>query len=177
MTQRELKDALRSMVREHGFEQVGQYLDEIARLEHNLDSSDQRGEPADRVAAKGSSKRRPKLTASQYVANMRLSPEKEVSVSELARRFESKSFLPTFGDVINFCQSYGVVEPASRHRVNAIPRVFKLLASLEVNEIRRIIDEGLFSGPSRLGPIADAIRRSGRAMAAAKADGSSSGVS
>ena len=173
MTQRKLKDALRSMVREHGFEQVGQYLDEIARSEHNLDSPDRKAGPSDKVASKHARKPRPKPTASQYVAKMEVSPEKRPSVSELSRRFEAKSFLPTFGDIINFCQSYGVDGPTSRSRATAIPRVFKLVVSLEADEIQRIIDEGLFSGPSRLRPISDAIRRSGRVVAAAKTEGSS----
>ena len=162
MTQTDLKDTLRSMVREHGLEQVERYLGELARSEHDKDSIERNVKSSPRVAAKRSSKRRPKPTASQYLARMEVSPEKGELVSELAGRFDAKSFLPAFGDVVNFCLSYRVDLPASRSRANAIPRVFKLLASLEVDEIRRIIDEGLFSGPSRLGPIADAIRRNGR---------------
>ncbi len=177
MTQSDLRDALRSMVREHGFEQVERHLGELARSEHDTGISERKAKPSPRIAAKQSPKRRPKPTASHYVARMEVSPDKGPSVSELAKRFDAKSFLPTFGDVINFCLSYGVDLPASRSRANALPRVFKLLASLEVNEIRRIIDEGLFSGPSRLGPIADAIRRNGRSVAAANVQDSSDGAS
>ena len=102
---------------------------------------------------------------------MELQLEIEPSVVELANRFQDKAFLPTFGDVVNFCQAYGIEEPASRSRANAIPRVFKHLASMEADEIKRIVDWGMFSGPSRLGPIADAIRRNGRAArAASRAD-------
>ena len=168
MTQSELKDALLLMIREHGFEQVRQNLSEIERSGHSL-GHDHRTERTDRVAVKSSRKRRLKPTASQYLAKIEIAPEKESSVSELARRFDAKSFLPSFGDVTAFCQSYEIDEPASRTRANAIPRVFKLIASLEADEIREIIDEGLFSGPSRLGPIADAIRRNGRAVAASRA--------
>ena len=170
MADSELKDTLLLMVREHGFEQVQQYLSEIGLSEHSLNGHDQRTEPADGVAVKPSRKRRPKPTASQYVAKMEIAPENESPVSELAGRFDAKSFLPSFGDVIDFCQCYGMDEPASRSRANAIPRVFKLIVSLEAHEIRGIIEQGLFSGPSRLGPIADAIRRNGRAVAATKAE-------
>ena len=169
MTQSELKDALLSMVREHGFEQVHQYLGEIESSEHNLDALDQGTKLADGVPVRPSRKRRPKPTAPQYVAKMEISLDKEPLVSELAGRFEIKSFLPAFGDVADFCQCYGINEPASRSRPNAIPRVFRLIVSLETDEIQRIVDEGLFSGPSRLGPIADAIRRNGRAVTATKA--------
>lgn len=168
MTLSELKDALLLMIREHGFEQVQRNLSEIGLSEHSL-GHDNKTDRTDRVAVSPSRKRRLKPTASQYVAKMEIAPEKESSITELAGRFDAKSFLPSFGDVTAFCQSHGINEPASRTRANAIPRVFKLIMSLEADEIRGIIDEGLFSGPSRLGPIADAIRRNGRAVAATKA--------
>ena len=169
MTQSELKDALLLMVREYGFDQIQQHLNEIGLAEPSLSGHDLRTESADRVAVRSPRKTRSRLTAPQYVAKMEIASHKGLLVSELAGRFEAKSFLPTFGDVADFCQCYGISEPASRSRANAIPRVFKLIVSLETEEIQRIIDEGLFSGPSRLGPIADAIRRNGRAITATKA--------
>ena len=84
-------------------------------------------------------------------------------VVELAGRFQDKSFLPTFGDIANFCHFYQIDKPASKSRASAIPRVFKFIASMEADDVRIILDQGMFSGPSRLGPIADAIRRNGRA--------------
>ena len=169
MTQSELKDALLLMVREHGFEHIQQYLSEIGLAEHGLRDHELKTKSNDRVAVKPPRKTRPRPTAPQYVAKMEIASHKGSLVSELAGRFEAKSFLPTFGDVADFCQCYGISEPASRSRANAIPRVFKLIVSLETDEIQRIIDEGLFSGPSRLGPIADAIRRNGRAITATRA--------
>ena len=166
MSRSDLKDALLSIVTRHGLEKVRQCLSEMESSERNLDHPHQGSEPADAVPVRRSRKRRPKPTASQYVAKMELSPEKAKSVIELARRFDTKSFLPSFvGDIVGFCERYGVQVPASRSRASAIPRVFKRIESLETEEIRRILDERLFSGPSRLGPIADAIRRNGRAAA------------
>ncbi len=173
----DLRETLLSMVRRHGLEQVEKQLKEIGLSEHCVTSPAHRMGPTDRRPVKHSRRRRPKPTASQYVAKMELSPEKGASVSELAGRFEAKCFLPTLGDIAAFCQSYDIDQPASKSRANAVPRVFKLLASLEVVEIHRIIEHGLFSGPSRLGPIADAIRRNGRATATAKARNSPAGLS
>ena len=168
VAQYNLKDLLLSMVEEHGFEQVQQHLREIEHRESIAPSLDRRPEPVHASPATGPRKARPRRTAPQYVARMQISAEKMPLVSELARRFEAKSFLPSFGDVAFFCQCYGIEAPASRSRAGAIPRVFRLVSSLDAAEIRRIIEEGRFSGPSRLGPIADAIRRSGRAAAAAE---------
>ena len=99
----------------------------------------------------------------EHVAKMGLPAEKGPAVAELAKRFEDKAFLPTFGDIANFCRIYGIEEPASRSRASAIPRVFKFIASMEADDIQRLVDLRHFSGPARLGPIADAIRNSGRA--------------
>ena len=167
MTQADLKDMLRSMVLKYGFEQVNDSLREVSVSGYRSERASRKTRAPNRSAARKSGKRRPKSTAPQYVAKMELPSEKEPAVVELARRFQDKSFLPTFGDIANFCQTYDIDEPASKSRASAIPRVFKFIASMEADDIQRILNEGMFSGPSRLGPIADAIRRNGRARTAA----------
>ena len=104
--------------------------------------------------------------AVEYASRLDLPPEKKRVVVELAERFENKSFLPTFGDIANFCGIYGIDAPTSKSRSSAIPRVFRLIAAMETDKIQRILDSGLFSGPSRLGPISDAIRRNAKNSAA-----------
>lgn len=165
MTHTRLEHTLRSMVRQYGFEQVDQCLHEIGLPEHQSVDSKGNTRPPDGCVALGIGNKRAKVTAPEHVAKMELPLEKEPAIVALANRFQDKSFLPTFGDIANFCQIYGIDEPASKSRASAIPRVFKFIASMEANEIQRILDDGMFSGPSRLGPIADAIRRSGRAKA------------
>ena len=163
MTQANLKDVLHSMVLEYGFEQVNKSLMEVRSSTYHLQKPKSKTGRSDKGTVRKAGRRKPGITASQYVAKMELPSEKEAPVIELAGRFEDKSFLPTFGDIANFCQIYGIDELASKSRASAIPRVFKFLAAMEPGDIRRIIYDGLFSGPSRLGPIADAIRRNGRA--------------
>ena len=170
----ELRDALLSMVQKYGFEQVGQTL-------RSLEVSDQNGDALRETALVPEAKARKRRsgarnTAPQYVAKMNLPPATEVAVAELADRFQHKTFLPTFGDIANFCQAHGIDVPASRTRANSIPRVFKYIASMEPEHIQRMIDRRMFSGPARLGPIADAIRRNGRAARASETEaGVSSG--
>ena len=163
MSKAKLKDTLRLIVRQYGFEQVGRSLREIRLADRQLKSSKQSKVLSNNKAVTKSPKKRAKVNAPEYVAKMELSTEKEPMAVELAKRFENKAFLPTFGDIRNFCQIYGIDEPASKSRTSAIPRVFKFIATMETDEIQRILDDGMFSGPSRLGPIADAIRRNGRA--------------
>jgi hypothetical protein len=163
MTQAKLNETLSSIVREYGFEQVNQSLREIGLSECRTAGSEQSTAQKNGGGAAGPRRRTPTLTASEHVSRMELPTEKREGITELARRFEDKSFLPTFGDIANFCQIHGIDIPASKSRASAIPRVFRALASMDADDVRWMLDEGLFSGPSRLGPIADAIRRSGRA--------------
>ena len=163
MTQANLKDKLRSMVTEYGIECVHESLREIESEESHTVRSSQNAKTRSRRHVTEASNRSPRITALEYVGKMALSPKKMPSVVELAARFEEKSFLPSFRDIANFCQIYGIDEPASKSRSSALPRLFKFIASMETDDINRIIYEGQFSGPSRLGPIADAIRRNGRA--------------
>lgn len=166
MTQADLKDALRSMVLKYGFDQIDESLREIRISGYHPERANRKTEAPNRRAARKSGKRRPKPNALEYVARMELPSEKQPAVVELGRRFQDKSFLPTFGDIANFCRTYDIDEPASKSRASAIPRVFKFIASMEADDIQGILNEGMFSGPSRLGPIADAIRRNGRARTA-----------
>ena len=163
MSKAKLKDTLRLIVRQYGFEQVDRSLREIRLADRQFKSSKQNKVLSDNEVKTKPQTKRAKVNAPEYVAKMELSSEKKPMAVELAKRFENKAFLPTFGDIRNFCQIYGIDEPASKSRAGAIPRVFKFIATMETDEIQRILDDGMFSGPSRLGPIADAIRRNGRA--------------
>lgn len=168
MTDEGLVASLRALVREHGMDQVSRSLDEIgATLVEGLGKAETDDGRADLSAEARADRKRRRATASERVARMELSKEKTTAVAELARRFDEKSFMPTFGDIAHFCQLHDVDEPVSKSRASAIPRVFKALAAMEAEEIQRILDYGMFSGPSRLGPIADAIGRNGRARSRA----------
>ncbi len=174
MTQAKLKQTLDSIVHEYGFERVSRSLDEIGLSRHQTQSTNRSVSPTDRDTEPVPRKSKLKPTAPEHVAKMNLPAEKETAVAELARRFENKAFMPTFGDIANFCQIHGIDEPASRSRASAIPRVFKFIASMEADEIQRLLDLRLFSGPARLGPIADAIRSSGRARRTTERSGAAS---
>lgn len=157
-----LAEELRALVRQYGLQQVSQSLDEIGSPKPS--GADEL--PADESVGghpAGKLKRpRAKLTASQHVAKLELPPGKNRTIAELARRFDERAFLPSSGDIAHFCESYGINAPSSRSRSSAIPRVFRAIAEMEATEVQRIVDDGLFSGPSRLGPIADAIRSRSR---------------
>lgn len=163
MTNPKLESALRPIVREYGLGNVLQSLGKIAVTD------DHNGKLTNGYSARSPRIKKSKPNAAEYADKMELRPDKQDAITALAERFERKDFLPTFGDIRNFCDIYGIDVPASKTRASAIPRVFKFLANeMEADEVQRILDYDLFSGPSRLGPIADAIRRNGRASRASR---------
>ncbi len=83
----------------------------------------------------------------------------EQAIAELAKRFDSKSFLPAFGD-IRLLRHLWSRHTRIRTRIR-IPRVFRI-ATLERPIFSHQATKRHSSGPSRLGPIAYAIRRNGR---------------
>ena len=160
MTNSSLKTDLQPIVQKYGLGVVLKSLGEIADAQR--ESPEQRTASPNNV--EGRTKRtRARVTAPEYVEKMELSEEKSAAIKELAKRFHQKSFLPTFGAISHFCQMYAIEMPSSRSRESAIPRIFKFITEMEASEIQRILDNGLFSGPSRLGPISDAIRNYSRA--------------
>lgn len=157
-----LKDMLCLMVGRHGPEQVARALREVVSAHRRKNPNKAKASPKNSAKTKPVKK---KTTAPEYVEKMDLPSEKKRVMAELAKRFEKKAFLPSFGDIREFCLIYRIVEPASKSRVSALPRVFKFIATMETSKIQMILDDGMFSGPARLGPIADAIMRNGRGAA------------
>ncbi len=157
-----LEVRLRSIVRQYGFNQVDQSLREIGSSDHQPKHSRRSSAVPDGSVSAKPGKKRAKLSASEYITSMGLPPRKVPAITELAKRFEDKTFLPTCSDIKEFWYIYGIDKPVSRSRAAAVPRVFKFIAEMKDDDIQNMLDSGMFSGPSRLGPIADAIRRNSR---------------
>ena len=151
----ELEAELQSMVQQYGFSRVAQVMEDIKQAEAARDRVPKSGD----LAKSQSMSPRARPPASTYAAKLELAPEKRSLVIELASRFEAKTFVPTMGDVRNFFRFYGIDGGRLRSRGAAMVRIFKALASMDETEVKRILDDRLFSGPSRMEPIADAIRR------------------
>ena len=166
MPDEKLMHALRSVVSEYGIENVERCIREMKLPPTQGENPDpsRRGRLSGKkkYTSSNSDRKNRKVTAPEYVAKMDAPAEKTLLISELADRFENKSFLPSYGDIRNFFRINGIEEPASGSRNAAIPRIFRFVASMTIDEIRNLLDGGMFSGPSQLGPIADAIRANSR---------------
>lgn len=145
-----LTETLRVLVRRHGMSSI---LRHLANVQSTIDqSASALSSPRARNASKG------KLSAEDYVYRMALPSEKAELMKRAAEHFERKSFLPTIADIREFWRVHGVEPTKTTSRAGAVPRVFTFLATMDSAKIAKILDDGAFSGPAQLAPIADAIR-------------------
>ncbi|MCY4500845.1 MAG: hypothetical protein OXE57_04720 [Alphaproteobacteria bacterium] len=149
MPRHDLTEALQALVRRHGMSSV---LHGLADLQATPDSA----VPSSPAKRAGGARSKP--SAIDYVSRMPFPPDKARVMERAAQRFEDKSFLPGVADIREFGRVYSVDLGKSVSRTSAIPRIFTFLAAMDADRVNRMLDEGAFSGPARLGPIADAIR-------------------
>ena len=159
--EKSLREMLCALVLEYGGERVERALVEIRETTDDKTVRGRHSHARSNTILKSSAEppKRAKTTAPSYVSKMKVPADVMVPLEEVARRFDNKSFLPTYGEVRNFCEIHGVEVPSSRSRVATIPCIFKHLSQLTPQEIQLILETKSFSGPTQLAPIAAAIRR------------------
>ena len=152
MPRRDLTDTLRDLVIRHGTSAVLHSLAEIQST-------------ADRPASASASARKPprdpskqKPYAMACISRMALAAHKTHAMTRAAELFDNKRFLPAISDIREFSRVHGIELPRTASRSTSVPRIFAFLASMDTDAIVKTLDEGSFSGPTRLAPIADAIR-------------------
>ena len=161
MVDKELRTALSSMVERFGFESVSRTLREMEPDQVKLKT--RKANRPRRARNNGSGNKR-RVSAVEYVQTMEIPAESVEVIRRAAEEFERRTFLPTVGDIRTFCEVYGIEEPKSKTRVSGIPRIFKFLVTMDVAEVKTMLDDRMFSGPAELGPIADAIRSKAKEM-------------
>ncbi len=149
MPQRDLTETLQGLVRRHGISSVLHSLADIQAVPDQGSSS---------LARKRASNAGNRSLAVDYVDKMTLPQYKAEIMMCAARSFEDGGFLPSIADIREFCRIHNVDLGKSASRASSVPRVFTFLAAMDTAEITRLLDEGTFSGPARLAPLADAIR-------------------
>lgn len=87
--------------------------------------------------------------------------DKRELLLELTKRFMEKNFLPALNDVKIFLEIKGVETLTLKHRSDAYKKVLASLLDESVEQLKELVDSRSYSGPSRLGPLSDAIRESG----------------
>ena len=149
MPRRDLADVLRGLVSRHGISAVLHCLADIESLPKAAEACSEPSIP---------SPSKSKSSAAACVGRMTISPHKIGAVQRAAELFDDKRFLPALSDIREFSRVHGLDLPKKASRASSIPRVFAFIASMDTDVIDKTLDEGAFSGPTRLAPIADAIR-------------------
>jgi len=149
-----LRSLLSVLVDAWGYSAVRDCLDAL----HSSDEA--RSVEASRGADKRS-KKAEKPTASSLAAKLSLPPEQKRLIQSLAERYDSKLFLPTAGDIRYFFEIHGETPPSSKQRNEIFRRVLKLLSAMQEGTLQKIIEDDAHSGPSRLGPLSEAMRSVG----------------
>lgn len=152
------KDIISELINKYGEDELRRRLDIL------LESVDRDIRELSRTNENPRTQRsKKKVNAIDYVVDMDIPDNRKESMRSLAIMFDNKEFLPRIPDIKNFLYTQGVDGSFVRSRQSAITRLFFLLSSLSAESLRTIIEENAFSGPSRLEPLAEAIKRKGRA--------------
>lgn len=152
-----LEDFLRLLIKRWGY---GAVLQQLSDLEHSKPKT-----PHGVVKEKY---RQHRLKPRDYVEKISLSGRKKDLLLELATRFENRQFLPTIGHVKDFLERKHVHVNSLRGRSAAIPKIIEILSDLPDESLETILGDDNYSGPSRLGPLSDAIKARGAAIRSAE---------
>jgi len=87
---------------------------------------------------------------------------------KLATRFEQKRFLPALADVRNFLERRSNATEAVHARDTGMSKVFGILITLSDDELENLIQDDIYSGPSKLGPLSDAIKARSQTLRSTK---------
>lgn len=154
-TDRLLTLILQSLVEEFGVQQVRERLNKLSNA-----SAEQ--EADDRSTKENSSTRpvekRPRVSGMVAMAEaLPDDSEKTKLIRDLASRFDNKTFLPSMGDVKHFAEMRGGSVRA-KQRSDSARSLLLLLSSMNIENLQKIVTAESHSGPSQLGPLADAIK-------------------
>lgn len=155
-----LKSLLTPLVVEWGGDRVRAEIDNIV-----TEAGDEHTQKTRKGAAGGTKKERaPKPTAVELVSRMSVTPAVQAVLEGLAAQYDEKQFLATAADIRHFFEDHGAAAPVVKHRSDAFRKIASLLCELPQESLESLLVNRAYAGPSQLGPISNAIRRSGAAI-------------
>lgn len=146
-----LTSLIRTLVEEWGYAEVSRRLSEF-KSSGDLPSTKTVGND------KRVNRKTEKPTAKVLAEKVSLPPDQKRLIQSLAEKYDAKQFLPSSGDIRYFFEVHGEVRPPPKQRNDAFRKILKLLSVMPENSLRIMIEDDAHSGPSRLGPLSDAMR-------------------
>ena len=162
MTEKKYKDPLllsllALLLREWGYDTVRQCL---AEAQAEQAKNDRPPVVYTRKPAKANRRR----SAVEMVERLDDAPDRKESLHVLAARFDAKTFLPSGSDVRHFLKMRGYDLGPVKHRQGAFSKVLEVLLSVTDDELVLLQAPGTNAGPTRLGPLSDAIKATSAAV-------------
>ena len=152
-----LMSLLAPLLREWGYDAVRQCLAEVKaeRAKEDLSLTAHKRKPA-------KAHRRP--SAVEMVERLDVAADRKESLHALAARFDAKTFLPTASDVRHFLEMRGQDPGSVKHRQDAFRKVLDVLLDMADDGLMLLQTSGTHAGPTRLGPLSDAIKATSAAV-------------
>jgi hypothetical protein len=150
-----LDELLRSLVKIWGQAIVSKHL-------LGVDATNSGNRKVER-GSRGSRGDRLRRSALAYASRADLPTQKKALILQLAQRFDDKKFLYSVGDIRNFFQINSTIDDV-RSRDTAIPKLIQVLSIMSEDKLKKVLSDETYSGPSQLGPLADAIRAVGASL-------------
>jgi len=156
---------LHTIVAEYGHEEVLRTLSDLPHADERRERITQ----SKRQAWLEQSGHREVTKPKRLTAVDQLTKTSDITVSgeeifALATRFDRKEFLPTVGDIREFLAMSGSIVEGLTSRSEGFRYLLPVLVKLPPERLKRLATSNSYSGPSQLGPLADAIRSAGEAM-------------
>jgi hypothetical protein len=117
--------------------------------------------PIDIDSNSHASRRKVKLSAVEQVRRVPLTGDRKELLLRLAERYDFKQFLPSVADVREFLIMMGEKPLGMKDRKGAFTILLRTLTKLPVEALQQINGNAMYSGPSELGPLSDAIAAAG----------------
>ena len=141
---------LHLLIEQWSFAEVSDALDGLANAPREV-------EPVLSSERKSSSK----PTATMIVSRLKVNEEKHALLHSLATLYDKKDFLPTIADARHFLSMRGIEAQLPSQRADAFRVVLKVLENYSADRLNSLLQSEAVSGPSSLGPLAEAIRAAG----------------
>ena len=145
-----LTDIVRALVKEWGHEEVLRTLSNLMDENNFVNRSDFREHSFKR------SRNDLKTAVAQVERSNIIEPVRDLLL-DLAHRYDRSEFLPSTSDARELLFMIGIQPGPMKDRSQAFRRLLDALLPLSPEKIEQIARAGRYSGPSRLGPLSDAI--------------------
>ncbi len=149
-----LLNLVNALVREWG-------ADEVLRALSQLSASDKNGLLSERGMA---SRQKRLLSAVDQIEQSDLAEAQKAALRDIAELFDRKLFLPNTADVREFLIMASHRPGAIKNRSDAFRLLLKALKSFSSDQLERLAKTSRHAGPSRLGPLSDAISDVGSSL-------------